>query len=41
MWCRELLDEEAEDFLSHSFVDPNPERPWLLQRMAIKIPASA
>ncbi|KAF3326362.1 pectinesterase 31-like isoform X1 [Carex littledalei] len=41
MWCRELLDEEAEQFLSHSFVDPSPERSWLLQRLAIKIPASA
>ncbi|KAJ3673823.1 hypothetical protein LUZ60_005815 [Juncus effusus] len=40
-WCRELLDEEAEQFLSHSFIDPDQGRPWLLQRTAIKIPASA
>ncbi|KAJ4767558.1 Pectinesterase [Rhynchospora pubera] len=41
MWCRELVDEEVEQFLSHSFIDPNAEQSWLLQRMAIKIPASA
>ncbi|XP_010917099.1 pectinesterase 31 [Elaeis guineensis] len=40
-WCRELLDEEAEQFLQHSFIDPDPERPWLVQRMAVKIPVSA
>ncbi|VAH17156.1 unnamed protein product [Triticum turgidum subsp. durum] len=40
-WCRELLDLEAEQFLTHSFVDPDLDRPWLLQMMAIKIPASA
>ncbi|KAK1292193.1 Pectinesterase 31 [Acorus calamus] len=28
-WCRELMDEEAEHFLCHYFIDPNPERPWL------------
>uniref|UniRef100_A0ACD5ZLW5 Uncharacterized protein n=1 Tax=Avena sativa TaxID=4498 RepID=A0ACD5ZLW5_AVESA len=40
-WCRELLDLEAEQFLAHSFVDPDLDRPWLLQMMAIRIPASA
>ncbi|XP_020100954.1 pectinesterase 31 [Ananas comosus] len=40
-WARELLDEEAEQFLAHSFIDPDPDRPWLAQRMAIKIPHSA
>ncbi|KAK1321943.1 Pectinesterase 31 [Acorus calamus] len=37
-WCRELMDEEAEHFLCHYFIDPNPERPWLAQKMALKIP---
>lgn len=40
-WCRELIDEECDQFLAHSFIDADPERPWLLQRMAIKIPLSA
>ncbi|KAG0474179.1 hypothetical protein HPP92_016036 [Vanilla planifolia] len=40
-WSRELLDEEAEQFLMHSFIDPDPERPWLAQKMAVKIPFSA
>ncbi|KAM0936755.1 putative pectinesterase [Dioscorea sansibarensis] len=40
-WSRELMDEEAEQFLAHSFVDPDPQRQWLLQRMAVKIPLSA
>jgi pectinesterase len=32
---------EAEQFISHSFIDPDLDRPWLLQMMAIRIPASA
>lgn len=40
-WARELMDGEAEQFLAHSFIDPNPQRPWLAQRMATKIPHSA
>ncbi|GLT56527.1 hypothetical protein SLA2020_295620 [Shorea laevis] len=40
-WARELMDEEAEQFLLHSFIDPDPERPWLAQKMALKIPYSA
>ncbi|GAB2273539.1 Pectinesterase 31 [Dionaea muscipula] len=40
-WARELLDEEAEEFLAHSFIDPEAERPWLAQRMAVRIPYSA
>ncbi|KAK8968730.1 Pectinesterase 31 [Platanthera guangdongensis] len=39
-WSRELLDEEAEQFLSHRFIDPDPQRPWLAQRMAGRIPFS-
>lgn len=40
-WCRELVDEEAEQFLAHHFIDPDPARPWLGQRMAVKVPLSA
>ncbi|KAL6287832.1 hypothetical protein ACE6H2_012222 [Prunus campanulata] len=40
-WARELLDEEAVQFLQHGFIDPDPERPWLAQRMALRIPYSA
>lgn len=40
-WCRELIDEESEQFLMHGFIDPDPERPWLAQRMALRIPYSA
>lgn len=40
-WARELVDEEAEQFLMHSFIDPDVERPWLAQRMALRIPYSA
>ncbi|XVF14315.1 hypothetical protein REPUB_Repub09cG0048600 [Reevesia pubescens] len=40
-WARELLDEEAEQFLMHGFIDPGPDRPWLAQRMALRIPYSA
>ncbi|XP_020586767.1 pectinesterase 31 [Phalaenopsis equestris] len=39
-WSRELLDEEAEQFLAHSFIDPDPEMQWLAQRMAVRIPFS-
>ncbi|KAM7279654.1 hypothetical protein ACFE04_006788 [Oxalis oulophora] len=40
-WARELLDEEVDQFLMHDFIDPDSERPWLAQRMALKIPYSA
>lgn len=40
-WCRELVDEEAEQFLMHPFIDPEPDRPWLAQRMGLRIPYSA
>jgi len=40
-WARELQAEAAEQFLMHSFIDPESERPWLAQRMALKIPYSA
>lgn len=40
-WARELVDEEADQFLQHSYIDPDPQRPWLAQRMALRIPYSA
>ncbi|PIN14825.1 Pectinesterase [Handroanthus impetiginosus] len=40
-WARELIEEEAEQFLAHGFVDPDPQRPWLAQVMAARIPYSA
>lgn len=40
-WARELVDEEAEQFLMHCFIDPDSQRPWLAQRMALRIPYSA
>nr|POE65764.1 pectinesterase 31 [Quercus suber] len=40
-WARELIDEEAEQFLMHRFIDPDSQRPWLAQRMAVRIPYSA
>ncbi|KAG6659292.1 pectinesterase 31 [Carya illinoinensis] len=40
-WARELVDEEAEQFIMHHFIDPDPERPWLAQKMALRIPYSA
>ena len=40
-WARDLLEEEAEQFIMHSVIDPDPERPWLAQRMALRIPYSA
>ncbi|MCD7469512.1 Pectinesterase 31 [Datura stramonium] len=40
-WARELMDEEAEQFIMHSFIDPDQQMPWLCQRMALRIPYSA
>ncbi|XP_058736371.1 pectinesterase 31-like [Vicia villosa] len=40
-WCRELIDEESEQFITHPFIDPEPERSWLCQRMGLRIPYSA
>ncbi|KAJ1295778.1 hypothetical protein BS78_01G248500 [Paspalum vaginatum] len=40
-WCSQLPDAEAEQFLAHTFIDPELDRPWLLQMMAIRMPASA
>lgn len=40
-WARELIDEEAEQFVAHTFIDQDQQRPWLAQRMASRIPYSA
>ncbi|GMH05109.1 hypothetical protein Nepgr_006949 [Nepenthes gracilis] len=40
-WARELIDSEASQFLVHSFIDPDPQRPWLSNTMGMKIPFSA
>ncbi|KAL2335484.1 hypothetical protein Fmac_016697 [Flemingia macrophylla] len=40
-WATELSDEGAEQFLMHSFIDPESNRPWLARRMAMRIPYSA
>ncbi|CAL0317186.1 unnamed protein product [Lupinus luteus] len=40
-WARELVDKEAEQFIMHRFIDPEPQRPWLAQKMAFRIPYSA
>ncbi|KAG4937444.1 hypothetical protein JHK82_051661 [Glycine max] len=36
-----LPDEEAEQFLMYPFIDPEPEKPWLAQRRALRISYSA
>ncbi|OIW12461.1 hypothetical protein TanjilG_04210 [Lupinus angustifolius] len=41
VWARELVYKEAEQFLMHRFIDPEPQRPWLAQKMALRIPYSA
>ncbi|KAL8144447.1 hypothetical protein V2J09_017479 [Rumex salicifolius] len=40
-WCKELKDDEARPYLAHVFIDSSPQEPWLLQKMAIRIPSSA
>uniref|UniRef100_A0A7C8Z2Q4 pectinesterase n=1 Tax=Opuntia streptacantha TaxID=393608 RepID=A0A7C8Z2Q4_OPUST len=40
-WARQLRDEEASQFLAHSFVDPDVQRPWLAPRLGVRIPYSA
>ncbi|XP_078427554.1 pectin methylesterase 31 [Wolffia australiana] len=39
-WCRELEEQEAKQLLLHSFIDPDPAKPWLVQRMSTRIPLS-
>ncbi|XP_038891224.1 pectinesterase 31 [Benincasa hispida] len=40
-WARELVDEEADEFILHRFIDPDIEKPWLCLRMALRLPFSA
>lgn len=40
-WAKVLKDKEVEQFLMHSFIDPEPQKPWLAQKMALRIPYSA
>ncbi|KAL4197931.1 hypothetical protein AMTRI_Chr04g190720 [Amborella trichopoda] len=40
-WSRELMDEEVTQFVMHQFIDPDPERSWLSQKMSMKLPISA
>ncbi|CAH8384955.1 unnamed protein product [Eruca vesicaria subsp. sativa] len=40
-WSRELKDDEVENFLDHSFVDPDEDRPWLCPRTGGRTPCSA
>ncbi|KAI3995435.1 hypothetical protein MKX01_006657 [Papaver californicum] len=40
-WARELMKDEAQQFLMHQFIDPSWEKPWMAQRMGLKIPYSA
>jgi len=40
-WAKVLKDKEVEEFLMHSFIDPEPQKPWLALRMALRIPYSA
>lgn len=40
-WAIELKEEEAEKFIKHNFIDPQSDRSWLAQRMALRIPHSA
>ncbi|GKC68611.1 hypothetical protein Tco_1101209 [Tanacetum coccineum] len=37
-WAREVMEDEAEQFLLHTSIDMNPEGPWLAQRMGLQIP---
>ncbi|CAN6283173.1 unnamed protein product [Urochloa humidicola] len=39
-WCKQLPDDEAEQFLSHTFIDPDHDKPWLRQMMATRVPTS-
>ncbi|XP_058747390.1 pectinesterase 31-like [Vicia villosa] len=40
-WAKMLKDKEVDQFLMHSFIDPEPQKPWLAQKMAFRIPYSA
>ncbi|GLJ51089.1 hypothetical protein SUGI_1087580 [Cryptomeria japonica] len=40
-WARQLMDDEAAQFVAHYFVDPDQQRPWLKNKLSIKLPFSA
>lgn len=40
-WSRQLMDDEALQFISHCFIDPDQQKPWLMKTMSMKIPVSA
>lgn len=40
-WARQLMDDEAVQFISQSFIDPDQQKPWLMNNMSVKIPLSA
>ncbi|KAJ9173257.1 hypothetical protein P3X46_016413 [Hevea brasiliensis] len=40
-WAKELKDEEAQQFIVHGFIDPDPEKPWLAQKLTLRMPHSA
>uniref|UniRef100_A0A0C9S8D0 Pectinesterase n=1 Tax=Wollemia nobilis TaxID=56998 RepID=A0A0C9S8D0_9CONI len=40
-WTRQLMDDEAIQFVTHYFIDPDQYNPWLESKMSIKLPLSA
>ncbi|XP_039068586.1 pectinesterase 31-like [Hibiscus syriacus] len=40
-WSKELNDQEAEEFLVHKFIDTDPEKSWLCQKMGHRVPVNA
>eukprot|EP00252_Welwitschia_mirabilis_P022489 TRINITY_DN609_c0_g1_i3.p1 TRINITY_DN609_c0_g1~~TRINITY_DN609_c0_g1_i3.p1 ORF type:complete len:321 (-),score=40.35 TRINITY_DN609_c0_g1_i3:249-1211(-) len=40
-WARQLMDEEALEFVTPHFIDPDKQKPWLTKHLPMKIPFSA
>jgi len=40
-WARQLMDDEALQFVTHYFIDPDQQKPWLTNTISMKIPLSA
>lgn len=40
-WGRQLNDGEIEQYVTQSFIDPNPDKAWLAHDLPIKLPLSA
>ncbi|KDP27179.1 hypothetical protein JCGZ_19878 [Jatropha curcas] len=40
-WSKQLSNEEAEAYLKHEFVDPDPQQSWLAQKLGHRIPHNA